>query len=122
MRNTRPRRLHVYRTQNGRRPFAEWLESIQDKRTQSRIQTRLDRLEAGNLGDCHAVGEGVLELRLHFGAGYRIYFGEVGNTIVLLVLATSHHKRRILNVRRTIGCNIRRHTDERISNMARVPN
>ena len=87
MRHVRPRRLHVYRTQNGRRPFAEWLESIQDKRTQSRIQTRLDRLEAGNLGDCHAVGEGVFELRFHFGAGYRIYFGEVGDTIVLLLCA-----------------------------------
>ena len=87
MRHIRPRRLQVYRTPNGRRPFAEWLESIQDRRTQSRIQTRIDRLEAGNFGDCHAVGEGVFELRLHFGAGYRIYFGEVGNTIVLLLCA-----------------------------------
>ena len=51
MRNTRPRTLQVYRTPDGRRPFAEWLESIRDNRTQSRIQTRLDRLELGNFGD-----------------------------------------------------------------------
>ena len=87
MRNTQPRRLQVYRTPDGRRPFAEWLESIQDSRTQSRVQTRLDRLELGNFGDCRAVGEGVFEMRLHFGAGYRIYFGEVDNIIVLLLCA-----------------------------------
>ncbi len=87
MRNARSRRLQAYRTPDGRSPFAEWLESIQDNRTQSRVQTRLDRLEAGDFGDCRAVGEGVFELRLHFGAGYRIYFGEVDNTIVLLLCA-----------------------------------
>lgn len=63
------------------------MESIQDNRTLSRVQTRLDRLEAGNFGDCRTVGEGVFELRLHFGAGYRIYFGEVYDTIVLLLCA-----------------------------------
>ena len=87
MRSTRPRTLQVYRTPDGRRPFAEWLESIRDNRTQSRIQTRLDRLELGNFGDCRPVGEGVFEMRLHFGAGYRIYFGEVDNIIVLLLCA-----------------------------------
>jgi putative addiction module killer protein len=87
VRHVHPRRLQIYRVPNSSSPFAEWLESIQDKRTQSRIQARLDRLETGNFGDCHPVGEGVFELRLHFGAGYRIYFGEVDNTIVLLLCA-----------------------------------
>ena len=87
MRRVHQRRLQIYRTPNGRIPFSEWLESIQDQRTQSRIQARLDRLETGNFGDCHAVGAGVFELRLHFGAGYRIYFGEIDNTIVLLLCA-----------------------------------
>jgi putative addiction module killer protein len=50
----------------------------------ARAFSRVDRVEMGNMGDCHAVGEGVCELRLHFGAGYRIYFGETNNTIVLL--------------------------------------
>ena len=85
MRRVNPRKLQVYRTPNGRRPFTEWLESIQDRRTQSRIQIRLDRLEVGNFGDCRSVGEGVFELRIHFGPGYRIYFGEIDDTIVLLL-------------------------------------
>lgn len=85
MRDVRPREIRVYQTLNGREPFNEWLDSIRDTRTQDRIQARLERLEDGNFGDCHSVGEGVFELRLYFGAGYRIYFGQVGNTIVLLL-------------------------------------
>ena len=52
---------------------------------QARIEARLILLEAGNLGDYRSVGKGVFELRVHIGAGYRIYFGEVDNTVVLLL-------------------------------------
>ena len=85
MRNTHRRKLQFHRTQNGREPFTEWLESIRDRKIQTRIRGRIDRVEAGNFGDCQSVGDGVFELRLHFGQGYRIYFGEVANTIVLLL-------------------------------------
>ena len=56
-----------------------------DQKTQERIQARLDRLVGGNFGDCESIGQGIFEIRLHFGAGYRIYFGEADNTIVLLL-------------------------------------
>ena len=85
MHNAHPRKLQVYQTQNGREPFTEWLRSIRDRRTRTRIQERLERLEIGNVGDCQSIGGGVYELRLQFGPGYRIYFGEVDNTIVLLL-------------------------------------
>ena len=85
MRNTQPRDIEVYETLNGQVPFTEWFASIQDTKTQTRIRGRLDRLEKRNFGDCESVGSGVFELRLHFGPGYRIYFGEVGRTIVLLL-------------------------------------
>ena len=85
MRNTHPQELRFHRTQNGREPFTEWFESIRDQKTRFRIRGRLDRLEAGNFGDCRSVGDGVFELRLDFGPGYRIYFGEVDKTIVLLL-------------------------------------
>lgn len=85
MRNTQLRELQFHRTQNGREPFTEWFESIRDQKTRIRIRGRLDRLETGNFGDCQSVGNGVFELRLHFRQGYRIYFGEVANTIVLLL-------------------------------------
>ena len=85
MQVVQPREIQIYRAPNGRAFFAEWLESIRDRKTQTRIQGRLDRLETGNLGDCRSVGEGVFELRLQFGPGYRVYFGEVDNTIILLL-------------------------------------
>ena len=85
MRNVRPRKLRVHRTQNGREPFSEWLKSIRDPKIKNRIQRRLDQIENGNLGDYRSVGEGVFEIRFHFGTGYRIYFSEVDNTIILLL-------------------------------------
>ncbi|MBI1928533.1 type II toxin-antitoxin system RelE/ParE family toxin [Candidatus Poribacteria bacterium] len=80
-----PRELEIYRNRNGREPFTEWLKSIKDQKARNRIQARLDRLEAGHFGDCQPVSDGVFELRLHFGPGYRIYFGEVDNVIILLL-------------------------------------
>ena len=85
MREIRPREVRVYQTPNGQEPFNEWLTSIRDIETQARIRARLERLEDGNMGDYQSVGEGVFELRIHFGAGYRIYFGQIGNTIILLL-------------------------------------
>ena len=70
MRETHLREIRVYQTPSGREPFNEWLDSIRDIETQARIRARLERLEDGNLGDCQSVGEGVFELRIHFGAGY----------------------------------------------------
>ena len=85
MRDVHPREIQVYRTPNGRQPFTEWLESIRDTNTRDRIQARLEGFEDGNFGDYKSVGRGVFELRLNFGPGYRIYFGQIGNTIVLLL-------------------------------------
>lgn len=60
---------------------------MKDPVTRLRIRRRLDRIEQGNLGDCEPVGEGVSELRLAFGSGYRIYFAEWDNTIIILLCA-----------------------------------
>ncbi len=85
MLETRPREIELYTTQNGREPFTDWFESIRDRRAQSRIESRLISLESGNFGDYRSVGSGVFELRIHIGKGFRVYFGEVDNTIVLLL-------------------------------------
>ena len=85
MQATHSRELQIYQTESGREPFSEWFNAIRDTQTQDRIQARLARLEDGNMGDCRSVGEGVSELRLHFGKGYRVYFGQIGNTIVILL-------------------------------------
>ena len=74
-----------YGAEEGREPFTDWLHSLRDKRVQAKVRVRLKRLEAGIFGDCESVGEGVLELREHLGAGYRVYFGRHGNSIVILL-------------------------------------
>lgn len=74
-----------YQRNDGREPFSEWLNSLRDKVAQARIRIRLRQVQAGNFGDCEPVGEGVIELRVHVGAGYRVYCGRHGKTIVLLL-------------------------------------
>lgn len=78
--------VEIYQNQNGNEPFVEWLSSIRDKATVARIRSRLRRIEeTGNLGDYRSVGGGVFEFRLQFGAGYRIYFGQIGDDTILLL-------------------------------------
>ncbi len=85
MLDTQPRELEFYRTQNGRTPFTEWFETIRDQKTRTSIRKRLQRLEEGNFGDFSSVGEGIYELRLHFGPGIRIYFGVESNRIIVVL-------------------------------------
>ncbi|WP_198152118.1 type II toxin-antitoxin system RelE/ParE family toxin [Granulicella tundricola] len=65
-------------------PFQEWLFDSLDVRTRARITVRIDRIEDGNFGDVKPVGEGVSELRVDFGPGYRVYFGQKGNEVHLI--------------------------------------
>lgn len=74
-----------YQHDDGREPFTEWLASVRDKVAQARIRVRLRQVQAGNLGDCEPVGEGVIELRVHVGPGYRVYCGRHGKSVVLLL-------------------------------------
>ena len=79
------REIRLYRTGDGRVPFSEWFDGLGDVRTQHRIDARLTRIRSGNFGDARPVGDGVHELRLDFGPGYRVYFGQEGRTIVILL-------------------------------------
>ncbi len=76
------RRLVVRRALNGHSYFKDWLQGL-EKNIRSRIQSRLDRIILGNFGDSKPVGEGVQELRMHFGRGWRVYYGIDGPEIVL---------------------------------------
>lgn len=77
--------LIIYQDENGNEPFTDWLNKLRDQKGRRRILTRLRRLEQGNYGDCEPVGEGVSELRMFFGSGYRVYFGEDANNIILII-------------------------------------
>jgi putative addiction module killer protein len=83
---SRRQTIHPLGCLGGRAPLSEWLASPRDNKARAKIRVRLDRVNLDNLGDCHSVGDGVQELRFDYGPGYRVYFGQVGSTIVLLLL------------------------------------
>ena len=66
--------------------FEDWFCGLRDKTVKARIQVRIDRAEDGNFGDCKAVGDGVSEMRVHTGPGYRMYFTRRGEVVYLLLL------------------------------------
>jgi putative addiction module killer protein len=80
-----PKRVIVYTTINAKEPFTDWLNDLRDVMGRKRILARVSRMQQGNYGDCEPVGEGISELRMFFGPGYRAYFGENGNDIVVLL-------------------------------------
>ena len=65
--------------------YAKWLDSLRDVRVRARVLVRVERLAAGNPGDVGPVGEGVSELRIDYGPGYRVYFKKQGRAIVVLL-------------------------------------
>lgn len=75
--------MTIYTTEN----FDQWFSSLRDKQTARRIQARIDRAEDGNFGDHKSVGEGVFEMRIHHGPGYRVYFMLRGLEVVILLIA-----------------------------------
>ena len=76
----------LYRTAAGFSPFEDWFERLKDVVGQTKILVRLDRAEQGNFGDHRSVGAGVVELRIHHGPGYRLYLGQWGQEIIVLLL------------------------------------
>lgn len=90
----KPLRVILYRTVEGFEPFTEWLEDLTDTATSEAVRRRIDRVSVGNFGDFRAVGEGVLELRLHIGPGVRVYCARFGSTVVVLLLGGTKRTQR----------------------------
>jgi len=65
--------------------FAKWIDDLCDLRARARVQARIERLAAGNMGDVKPIGEGVSELRINYGPGYRVYFWKRGHSLVILL-------------------------------------
>ena len=65
--------------------FAHWLDNLRDLQARARVQVRIERLAAGNPGDVEPVGEGVSELRIRYGPGYRVYFKKHGRELIILL-------------------------------------
>jgi putative addiction module killer protein len=76
-----------YLTQGGRDPFQDWFEQLRDTKAKIQILRRINRLELGNLGDHKFCRNGVWELRINHGPGYRVYYAQSGETVILLLCA-----------------------------------
>lgn len=82
--------------------FSRWLMKLRVIRARARIQARIDRLELGNIGDVKAVGEGVSEMRIDHGPGYRVYFTQKGSELIIL-LAGGDKRTQSRDIQKAIG-------------------
>ena len=87
-----PRKVETYVTRDGKDVFQGWLNGLADRRARVLIEKTIAKVRLGNLGRHKSVGEGVQEIVLEYGPGCRIYFGEHGSTLVVLLLGST--KRR----------------------------
>lgn len=104
----------IYQKSAGQSPFEDWLHSLKDQKARAIIRTRLDRLSLGMFGDHHDVGGGVWELRIDFGPGYRVYYGEwKGYTVLLLLGGTKKGQSRDINLAQKYFDEFRRQNAEK---------
>jgi putative addiction module killer protein len=80
-----PIRVLIYEHHDGNAPYAQWLDGLRDKQAAAKIEIRVRRIRLGNLGYWDPVGDGVGELKIDYGPGYRVYFGRMGTTIIVLL-------------------------------------
>lgn len=77
--------LRIYTDEQGLAPYDQWLDALKDIRARALIRARMERVRAGNFGDSKAVRDGVMELRIDHGPGYRVYLSKQGPVLVLLL-------------------------------------
>ena len=83
------KQLLVYKTKTGKIPYEDWFVNLNDFVAKARISVQINRIKLGLVGDAKSVGGGVHELRIHAGKGYRVYFANDGNTIIVLLCGGS---------------------------------
>lgn len=77
--------INEYTDEQGRSPYAQWLRGLRDTRAKAKIIMQVDKMELGLFGDVEPIGEGLSELRIHYGPGYRVYYGKDGQRVYLLL-------------------------------------
>jgi putative addiction module killer protein len=105
-----PREILICQDDEGHEPFTDWLSGL-DAQTRARVRVRIDRLEDGLLGDVEPVGDGVSELKLDFGPGYRIYFGQKGQEIHLLLAGSKRSQQKDIRQARKLW---RKHDEDQL--------
>lgn len=77
--------INEYTDETGKSPYADWLESLRDARARAKVIMQVDKMELGLFGDSQPIGDGLSELRIHYGPGYRVYYGKEGQQVYLLL-------------------------------------
>lgn len=104
-----------YESEDGHCPFAEWFEGL-DTRDALKVRTAIVRMEAGNLGDVKPVGGGVSERRINFGPGFRLYFGQDGDVLVILLNGgTKKRQQNDIDEAKHLWADYKRRKKERIN-------
>ena len=84
-----------YKKRDGREPFTDWISEIKEKKTQAKLRAFIDRVAlGGSKKNVEPVGDGVFELKMDYGPGYRIYYGEERQQIIILLLGGSKHRQQ----------------------------
>ena len=78
-------RINEYTDEQDKSPYAEWLASLRDARARARVIMQVDRMELGLFGDSEPVGDGLSEVKIHYGPGYRVYYGKEGPDAYVLL-------------------------------------
>ena len=108
-----PRHVRNYVTPEGREPYEEWVNSYRNRKTRAIIRERVNRLHLGNFGDYKRLTADLYELRIHYGPGYRVYFGMVDRVIVILLCGGSKKtQRRDIERAKEYWEELRRRTNE----------
>lgn len=90
-----------YVKESGEDVFGDWLDSLRDVRAAAKIAVRINRLAAGNFGDCKSLREGISELRIDWGPGYRVYYAKVG-TLCIILLGGGDKRTQAADIERAI--------------------
>ncbi|MHB0991392.1 MAG: type II toxin-antitoxin system RelE/ParE family toxin [Burkholderiales bacterium] len=86
--------------------YAQWIDNLRDLQARARVQVRIERLAAGNSGDVKAIGEGVSELRIDYGPGYRVYFTKRGSEVVILLTGGKSTQAADINISLRLARNL----------------
>lgn len=84
----------TYEDDQGGRPYTDWLVNLADRQAKARLLVRVSRMAGGNFGDCKPIGDGVWELRIDWGPGYRVYYAQSGKRLILLLTGGDKRKQQ----------------------------
>ena len=114
--------IREYVRRDGKAPIVEWMGRLRDRRARIRIRIQLDRILLGNPGDHKSLGRGLHEICIHYGPGYRIYYGRDGSQLILLLCggnkSTQHSDIRLAT---SYWQDYRSRSDEKKSTVSRKP-